>query len=104
MCQKIKNFFGKWRQMRQKLPLPEIVEQLKGISEEKSLYRYAPGKWSIRSNYHLWVSYQVRDQAAEGARGAGDGEADQDAPRKSVKRLRIGKGGEGHSAFNGSLR
>ncbi|MFN2602212.1 MAG: DinB family protein [Gemmatimonadaceae bacterium] len=28
--------------------LPEIVEQLKGISEEKSLYRYEPGKWSIR--------------------------------------------------------
>jgi len=28
--------------------LPEVVEQLKGISEEKSLYRYAPGKWSIR--------------------------------------------------------
>src|SRR5258708_17320100 len=28
--------------------LPEIVHQLNGISEEKSLYRYAPGKWSIR--------------------------------------------------------
>ena len=28
--------------------LPEIVDQLNGISEEKSLYRYAPGKWSIR--------------------------------------------------------
>jgi len=28
--------------------LPEVVQQLNGISEEKSLYRYAPGKWSIR--------------------------------------------------------
>ncbi|MDO7850293.1 hypothetical protein [Hymenobacter convexus] len=28
-------------------------------------FTWAPGKWSIRSNYHLWVSYQVRDQATE---------------------------------------
>lgn len=28
--------------------LPEVLEQLNGISEEKSLYRYEPGKWSIR--------------------------------------------------------
>jgi tRNA nucleotidyltransferase/poly(A) polymerase len=26
VCQKIKNFFGKWRQVRQKLPLPEMTE------------------------------------------------------------------------------
>ena len=26
VCQKIKNFFGKWRQVRQKLPLPEMAE------------------------------------------------------------------------------
>jgi len=31
-------------------------------------FTWAPGKWSIRSNYHLWVSYQVRDRAAEQAR------------------------------------
>ena len=29
---------------------------------------WAPGKLSVRSNYHLWVSYQVRDQKAEQAR------------------------------------
>jgi hypothetical protein len=29
---------------------------------------WAPGKLSIRSNYHLWVSYQVRDRASEQAR------------------------------------
>ena len=29
---------------------------------------WAPGKFSIRSNYHLWVSYQVRDRASEQAR------------------------------------
>ena len=29
---------------------------------------WAPGKWSIRSNYHLWVSYQVRDLTSEQAR------------------------------------
>jgi hypothetical protein len=28
--------------------LPETMKLLDGISEEKSLYRYAPGKWSIR--------------------------------------------------------
>ena len=28
--------------------LPEILTQLNGISEEKSLHRYAEGKWSIR--------------------------------------------------------
>ena len=28
--------------------LPEVLAQLNGISEEKSLHRYAPGKWSIR--------------------------------------------------------
>ena len=31
-------------------------------------FTWAPGKWSIRSQYHLWVSYQVRDLAAEQAR------------------------------------
>jgi hypothetical protein len=31
-------------------------------------FTWAPGRWSIRSQYHLWVSYQVRDQAAEQAR------------------------------------
>lgn len=31
-------------------------------------FTWAPGKWSIRSNYHLWVSYQVRDQATEQGR------------------------------------
>ncbi len=31
-------------------------------------FTWAPGKWSIRSAYHLWVSYQVRDLAAEQAR------------------------------------
>jgi hypothetical protein len=31
-------------------------------------FTWAPGKWSIRSNYHLWVSYQVRDLATEQAR------------------------------------
>jgi len=31
-------------------------------------FTWAPGKWSIRSAYHLWVSYQVRDQATEQAR------------------------------------
>ena len=31
-------------------------------------FTWAPGKWSIRSSYHLWVSYQVRDQASEQAR------------------------------------
>ena len=29
---------------------------------------WAPGRWSLRSNYHLWVSYQVRDRASEQAR------------------------------------
>jgi hypothetical protein len=29
---------------------------------------WAPGKLSIRSSYHLWVSYQVRDRASEQAR------------------------------------
>ena len=29
---------------------------------------WAPGKLSVRSNYHLWVSYQVRDREAEQAR------------------------------------
>jgi P2-related tail formation protein len=28
--------------------LPETLELLQGISEERSLHRYAPGKWSIR--------------------------------------------------------
>ena len=28
--------------------LPETLELLEGISEERSLYRYAPGKWSFR--------------------------------------------------------
>ena len=31
-------------------------------------FTWAPGRWSIRSSYHLWVSYQVRDQPAEQAR------------------------------------
>ena len=31
-------------------------------------FTWAPGRWSIRSAYHLWVSYQVRDQATEQAR------------------------------------
>lgn len=30
--------------------LAEVLELLNGISEEKSLYRYAPGKWSIRES------------------------------------------------------
>ena len=30
--------------------LDEVLELLNGISEEKSLYRYAPGKWSIRES------------------------------------------------------
>lgn len=30
--------------------LGEVLELLNGISEEKSLYRYAPGKWSIRES------------------------------------------------------
>ena len=31
-------------------------------------FTWAPGRWSIRSNYHLWVSYQVRDLTSEQAR------------------------------------
>ena len=31
-------------------------------------FTWAPGRWSIRSNYHLWVSYQVRDLVTEQAR------------------------------------
>ena len=31
-------------------------------------FTWAPGRWSIRSSYHLWVSYQVRDLTAEQAR------------------------------------
>ncbi len=31
-------------------------------------FTWAPGKWSIRSNYHLWVSYQVRDLVSEQGR------------------------------------
>ena len=31
-------------------------------------FTWAPGKLSIRSSYHLWVSYQVRDRATEQAR------------------------------------
>lgn len=31
-------------------------------------FTWAPGRWSLRSAYHLWVSYQVRDLAAEQAR------------------------------------
>ena len=31
-------------------------------------FTWAPGKLSVRSNYHLWVSYQVRDLASEQAR------------------------------------
>ena len=31
-------------------------------------FTWAPGKWSVRSNYHLWVSYQVRDRDSEQAR------------------------------------
>ena len=31
-------------------------------------FTWAPGRWSLRSSYHLWVSYQVRDLAAEQAR------------------------------------
>ena len=31
-------------------------------------FTWAPGRFSIRSNYHLWVSYQVRDRAAEQSR------------------------------------
>ena len=31
-------------------------------------FTWAPGRLSIRSNYHLWVSYQVRDRLAEQAR------------------------------------
>ena len=31
-------------------------------------FTWAPGRWSIRSTYHLWVSYQVRDLAAEQGR------------------------------------
>ena len=30
--------------------LDEVLALLNGISEEKSLYRYAPGKWSIRES------------------------------------------------------
>ena len=30
--------------------LGEVLAVLSGISEEKSLYRYAPGKWSIRES------------------------------------------------------
>ncbi len=31
-------------------------------------FTWAPGKWSIRSSYHLWVSYQVRDLTSEQGR------------------------------------
>ena len=31
-------------------------------------FTWAPGRLSIRSSYHLWVSYQVRDRRAEQAR------------------------------------
>ncbi len=31
-------------------------------------FTWAPGRWSIRSGYHLWVSYQVRDLTSEQAR------------------------------------
>ena len=31
-------------------------------------FTWAPGRFSLRSNYHLWVSYQVRDLAAEQGR------------------------------------
>jgi hypothetical protein len=27
---------------------PEVIQLLRGISEERSLHRYAPGKWTIR--------------------------------------------------------
>ena len=31
-------------------------------------FTWAPGRFSIRSTYHLWVSYQVRDRLSEQAR------------------------------------
>lgn len=31
-------------------------------------FTWAPGRFSIRSQYHLWVSYQVRDKESEQAR------------------------------------
>lgn len=31
-------------------------------------FTWAPGKFSIRSTYHLWVSYQVRDRTSEQSR------------------------------------
>jgi hypothetical protein len=31
-------------------------------------FTWAPGRFSVRSNYHLWVSYQVRDRASEQVR------------------------------------
>ena len=31
-------------------------------------FTWAPGKWSIHANYHLWVSYQVRNLVSEQAR------------------------------------
>jgi hypothetical protein len=32
--------------------LPETLRLLGGVSEERSLYRYAPGKWSIRQMWN----------------------------------------------------
>jgi hypothetical protein len=32
--------------------LDETLSLLRGINDEKSLYRYAPGKWSIRQMWH----------------------------------------------------
>ena len=31
-------------------------------------FTWAPGKFSVRSTYHLWVSYQVRDRVSEQSR------------------------------------
>src|SRR6266700_199276 len=40
--------------------LDETLSFLRGISEEKSLYRYAPGKWSIRQMWnHVYDTERV---------------------------------------------
>ncbi len=52
VSQKIKNFFTKWRQVQQKIPLPEMTElhitpQLAGISEDRQRCFHAAARWQV---------------------------------------------------------